>query len=91
MICLFKKIIQLSDIHFGEKTFSQDLKNNLLIQITNENPDLIILSGDLTTQGYKTEYNDAVIFLEELKSITDTHVIPGNMMPEMLGCYTLKS
>ncbi len=78
MICLFKKIIQLSDIHFGEKTFSQDLKNNLLIQITNENPDLIIVSGDITTQGYKTEYNDAVIFLDELKSITDTHVIPGN-------------
>lgn len=46
-----KKIIQVSDIHFGEKTFSQDLKNNLLKQVTNENPDLIIVSGDLTTEG----------------------------------------
>ena len=54
-----KKIIQVSDIHFGEKTFSQDLKNNLLKQVTDENPDLIIVSGDLTTEGYAHEYNDA--------------------------------
>jgi len=75
---LLKKIIQVSDIHFGEKTFSSDLKNNLLKQIDNENPDLIVISGDLTTQGYVNEYNDASIFLDELKSITETHVIPGN-------------
>jgi len=75
---LLKKIIQVSDIHFGEKTFSSDLKNNLLKQIDNENPDLIVISGDLTTQGYVNEYNDAAIFLDELKSITETHVIPGN-------------
>ena len=75
---MLKKIIQVSDIHFGEKTFSSDLKNNLLKQIDNENPDLIVISGDLTTQGYVNEYNDAAIFLDELKSITETHVIPGN-------------
>ena len=73
-----KKIIQVSDIHFGEKTFSSNLKNNLIKQIANENPDLIIISGDLTTQGYLTEYNDASTFLDDLKSITETHVIPGN-------------
>ncbi len=73
-----KKIIQVSDIHFGEKTFSQDLKNNLLKQVTDENPDLIIVSGDLTTQGYVHEYNDASTFLDELQSITEIHVIPGN-------------
>jgi 3',5'-cyclic-AMP phosphodiesterase len=78
VIYLLKKIIQVSDIHFGEKTFSSDLKNNLLKQIDNENPDLIVISGDLTTQGYVNEYNDAAIFLDELKSITETHVIPGN-------------
>jgi Icc protein len=75
---LQKKIIQVSDIHFGEKTFSPNLKNNLIKQVANENPDLIIISGDLTTQGYLTEYNDASTFLDDLKSITETHVIPGN-------------
>ncbi len=72
------KIIQISDIHFGEKTFSQRLKNNLIKQVTNENPDLIIISGDITSEGYLTEYKDASIFLDDLKSITETHIIPGN-------------
>ena len=46
---MIKKIIQVSDVHFGEKTFSNDLKNNLLNQVANENPDLIVLSGDSHT------------------------------------------
>jgi len=75
---LQKKIIQVSDIHFGEKTFSQGLKNNLIKQITEENPDLIIISGDITTQGYLNEYNDVSTFLDDLKSVTETHVVPGN-------------
>ncbi len=61
-----------------KKIFSSNLKNNLIKQVANENPDLIIISGDLTTQGYLTEYNDASTFLDDLKSITETHVIPGN-------------
>ncbi len=75
---LQKKIIQVSDIHFGEKTFSLELKNNLLSHITDENPDLIIILGDLTTQGYAHEYDDVAEFLDELKSISESHVIPGN-------------
>jgi 3',5'-cyclic AMP phosphodiesterase CpdA len=41
-----KKIIQLSDLHFGEYKFSEDLKNNVKMQIMDENPDLIIIAGD---------------------------------------------
>jgi len=73
-----RKIIQISDIHFGEKTFSHDLKGNALKQIEEENPDLIIVSGDLTTNGYAHEYEDASTFLDELKGITNIHVVPGN-------------
>ena len=73
-----KKIAQISDIHFGEKNFSQQLKYNLLNQLKEENPDLIIVSGDLTTNGYIHEYEKATEFVEELKSITETYTIPGN-------------
>ena len=73
-----KKIAQISDIHFGEKNFSNDLKNNLLSQLEDENPDLIIAAGDMTTQGYAHEYEDASTFIDELKAITQTHIIPGN-------------
>lgn len=73
-----KKIAQVSDVHFGEKNFSQNLKNNLIKQLEDENPDLIIVAGDLTTQGYSHEYEDATVFVDELKTITQTHIIPGN-------------
>lgn len=68
----------MSDIHFGDNTFSQDLKNNLLNQVSHENPDLIVMSGDLTNRGYSNEYTDALSFLDELKSITDVNIVPGN-------------
>lgn len=55
-----------------------DLKNNLLKQLEDENPDLIIVTGDLTTNGYAHEYDDAATFVDELKTITDTYMIPGN-------------
>lgn len=73
-----KKIAQISDIHFGEKTFSTQLKENLLNQLTEENPDLIIVSGDLTTEGYAHEYELASEFVEDLRAITNTYTIPGN-------------
>lgn len=73
-----KKIAQISDIHFGEKTFSHELKNNLLSQLEEENPDLIIVAGDLTTEGYLHEYEDAAEFVEQLRTITNTYTIPGN-------------
>lgn len=73
-----RKIIQVSDIHFGEKTFSQDLKSNVLHQIQGEAPDLIIVSGDLTNKGYLYEYEDAAMFMDELRDISDTYIIPGN-------------
>ncbi len=73
-----KKIIQLSDLHFGEYKYSEDLKTNTIKLIMDENPDLIIVAGDLTGQGYIDEYQDASEFLDELKSITETCVVPGN-------------
>ena len=73
-----RKIIQLSDLHFGEYQFSEELKENVKMQVTDENPDLIIVSGDLTSQGYIDEYIEAREFLDELKSIAVTYVVPGN-------------
>ena len=73
-----KKIIQLSDLHFGEYKFSEELKTNLKMQIMNDNPDLIVIAGDLTAQGYIDEYEDARDFIDELKSITETYIVPGN-------------
>ncbi len=56
-----KKIIHISDLHFGEYKFSSKLKNNLKFQIEYENPDLIIIAGDITSMGYIEEYRMAEV------------------------------
>lgn len=73
-----KKIIHISDLHFGEYKFSEKLKNNLKIQIEYENPDLIVIAGDITSLGYLEDYNMAREFLNELNNIAETYVVPGN-------------
>lgn len=73
-----KKIIQISDLHFGEYKFSETLKNNLKIQIEYENPDLIIIAGDITSTGNIEEYDHAREYIKELNSISETFVVPGN-------------
>ncbi len=52
-----KKISQISDIHFGEKNFSDTLKDNLIRQLEDENPDLIVVSGDLTQRAMPMNMN----------------------------------
>lgn len=49
-----KKIIQISDVHFGALTFSEELKSNLISQIQHENPDFIIFAGDATFNRHRT-------------------------------------
>lgn len=73
-----KKIIQISDVHFGDITFSEVLKSNLLAQLEDANPDLLIFAGDLTASGFFHEYGEACEFVDELQSITPAHLIPGN-------------
>lgn len=73
-----KEIIHISDVHFGDATFSDDLKFKILRQIRDENPDMIMFAGDLTYHGYRSEYNNAQEFIDELRSVSETHVIPGN-------------
>lgn len=73
-----KKILHMSDLHFGEYKFQEELKDNLLEQVIEENPDMIIISGDVTSQGYVEEYVQAKEFINELKSTAETYVVPGN-------------
>ena len=77
MYSMEKNIIQISDLHFGEYKFSEELKNNLKSQILEENPDLIIVAGDITTMGYIEEYVDALEFIEDLNQISRTYIVPG--------------
>lgn len=87
---MVKKVIQISDVHFGDDTFSEELKSKLISQIESANPDLLIFAGDLTASGYFHEYEEAAAFVDQLRSITNTHIIPGNHDARNVGLIHFK-
>ena len=88
-----KKNLVISDLHIGfEHKFSSnkipnsknssvnDIINNVKKIIKKENPDTLILLGDIKSSIQnitKSEWNDVPYFFEELKSI-EIILIPGN-------------
>ena len=87
-------LLHLSDIHFGTDHYfpgskgavgDQDLTTILLNDLDSigVHPDLIIISGDLTSKATRIEFDLARAFLTEIKEhfrleITDFAICPGN-------------
>ncbi|MFA6338983.1 MAG: metallophosphoesterase [Candidatus Paceibacterota bacterium] len=69
-----KTIVQISDLHFGrvERKAIQPLIRN----IEAINPELVIISGDLTQRAKEREYLEARKFIKSLNR--PTFIIPGN-------------
>lgn len=79
-------IAQLSDIHCGSPFFDGALLDAAITEITGLNPDLVVVGGDLTTEGYPHEFREAH---EHLAPLFDaglrTIVIPGNHDSKNVG------
>lgn len=69
-----KKIIHISDIHFG--TVEEIICRGLLTKMNSENPDVVVISGDLTQRGRKKQYIQAREFIEEISF--PKIIVPGN-------------
>ncbi|AEM38538.1 metallophosphoesterase [Pyrolobus fumarii 1A] len=77
-------ILHLSDIHVGSPHFSKDLAENVIAYVNDVKPDVIVITGDLTDNGYVHEYRGVV----ELLSKLDTKkllVVPGNHDARNMG------
>ena len=48
-------IVQLSDIHVGSQ-FQEDVFDKVLQEVNEIKPDCILITGDLTNEGLKSEY-----------------------------------
>jgi 3',5'-cyclic-AMP phosphodiesterase len=70
-------IAQISDIHVGGTRFRSDLLQQAIEEINAEQPDLVVIAGDLTDDGYPDQYPEAA---EELSAIACPEVVrvPGN-------------
>jgi 3',5'-cyclic AMP phosphodiesterase CpdA len=68
------RICHLSDLHFGHH--DSDLAAGLKADLTSQEPDLVIVSGDFTQLGTEDEFRAARAFLDTLE--TPFFAVPGN-------------
>ena len=70
-------IAQLSDVHVGGSRYREELLRTAISEINAAVPDLVVVAGDLTDDGYPDQYP---IAKTELEAIDCEHVVlvPGN-------------
>ena len=70
-------IVQLSDLHCGRQFFLPHLLERAIAEVNELGPDVVVVSGDLTSNGFKDEYALARSYLDRLECSARV-VIPGN-------------
>jgi 3',5'-cyclic-AMP phosphodiesterase len=81
------KIAHITDLHFSSSLFVQEYADNVARIISDEHPDLLVVTGDLTTDGYVAEFEAAKRFIDRLE-VEDRLIVPGNHDSRNLG-YTI--
>jgi len=61
------KIVHLSDIHFSEAYYVPEIADSMLQNINMNSPDIVIITGDLTENGFAAEYNGAKNFIDRIE------------------------
>jgi 3',5'-cyclic-AMP phosphodiesterase len=70
-------IAHISDLHCGSPHFVPNLLERAIMEINELEPDLVIVSGDLTNEGFRQEWETACGYLERL-DCGERIVIMGN-------------
>jgi 3',5'-cyclic-AMP phosphodiesterase len=70
-------IAHLSDLHTGSPYFVPNLLDRALVEVNDIQPDIVIVTGDLTSMGYRQEFREAREYLDRL-ACKDVLVVPGN-------------
>jgi len=70
-------IAQISDLHCGSPHFVPSMLDRAVMEINELAPDVVIVSGDLTGDGLRAEYEEAREYLDRIEC-ERMLVIPGN-------------
>jgi 3',5'-cyclic-AMP phosphodiesterase len=70
-------IAQISDLHCGTQFFLPNLLERAITEINEIAPEIVVVSGDLTTFGFKEEYAVARDFINQIECDSIV-IIPGN-------------
>jgi Icc protein len=71
------RIAHLSDLHCGSPYFQAEMLDRAIEEINGIAPDIVVISGDLTADGYRGEYETAREYLNRVET-GDLIVIPVN-------------
>lgn len=69
-------IAHISDLHVGALAFHEELLNKAISEINDMQPDVTIVTGDITENGYYMEFEKAAWYLDSIE--TPMLVVPGN-------------
>jgi 3',5'-cyclic-AMP phosphodiesterase len=61
------RIVQMSDIHVGSGLFRPQLLSSAIEETNSLEPDLVAIVGDLTTEGYRWEFEEAKEYLDRIE------------------------
>jgi Icc protein len=70
-------IAHLSDFHTGSQYFVSNLLDRALVEVNDLDPDIVVVTGDLTSMGFRQEFREAREYLDRL-NCPDVLVVPGN-------------
>src|SRR5438874_11967269 len=71
------RIVQLSELHCGQQFFLPQHLERAIGEVNEIEPDVVVISGDLTSNGFKDEYALARDYLNRI-DCGSMVVIPGN-------------
>ncbi len=71
-------IVHLSDLHLGGQYFVPEWGDKVVELVNQINPEVLVITGDLTTEGYLYEYQQVKDYLTGFAAIKNRIVVPGN-------------
>jgi Icc protein len=78
------RIAQLSDIHVLDPRFEERLLDLAIDEINADRPDLVVVAGDLTANGYREEFEYARAHLDRI-TCPEVVYVPGNHDARSVG------
>ena len=76
-------IAHISDLHISDNAFDEGVFMQAVSGINNLQPDMIILSGDVTNNGYYRQFQQAIKYLDMFDA--PLFAVPGNHDARNLG------
>ncbi|MCK4637364.1 MAG: metallophosphoesterase, partial [Methanomicrobia archaeon] len=71
------KIVHISDLHLSGHNFVPEWGENVIDVMHSIDPEMLVITGDLTDDGYVHEYEIAKRYIDRIKT-KNIIIVPGN-------------